>query len=75
MPEVRGLLADENLGGQLGYLLERFEKLGLLPYVRAAGVRFESFEALGLPVGTDDRTVWRRCQREGWILWTDNPQP
>ena len=65
-------MADENLGGQLRHLRERFAQFGLLPHVGAAGLRFEPFAALGLPVGTDDRTVRRRCQAEGWALWTDN---
>lgn len=36
------------------------------------GFEVEPFDALSLPVGTDDRTVWRRCRAEGWILRTDN---
>ena len=72
LPPVRGLLADENLGGQLLELRRRIAERKLAEVIEFYGFEVEPFAALGLPTGTEDRTVWRRCQAAGWVLWTDN---
>jgi hypothetical protein len=33
---------------------------------------FVTFPELGLPRDLDDRSLWHRCQQEGWVLLTDN---
>ena len=35
-------------------------------------VQFVVLSDIGLPLDVDDRTLWQRCQSEGWVLLTDN---
>ena len=67
---MRGLLADVNLQGHLRFLRARLIGLGLADLL--GDPEFAVFPAVGLADDLDDRSVWRFCQSEGWVLWTDN---
>ena len=36
------------------------------------GIRFVTFQTLQLSPQLDDRKLWILCQRDGWVLLTDN---
>lgn len=69
---MRGLLADVNVQGHLPYLLHLLESLGLAGLLGEIGLRLVTFGDLGLDRGLGDRPLWRFCQDEGWVLFTDD---
>jgi hypothetical protein len=69
---MRGLLADVNVQGHLPYLRRLMEGQGLLEILTELGISLVIFPDVGLDRGTDDRTLWRFCQANGWVLFTDN---
>ena len=69
---MQGLLADVNVQGhlrQLRYLLNAVE-LGRI--LDALDIRLIAFPEIQLDPNLDDRRLWDFCQREGWVLFTDN---
>ena len=68
----RGLLADVNVQGHLPYLRQLIENLGLWAILAALNLEFAIFPDLGLTPDLDDRSLWNRCQQDGWILFTEN---
>lgn len=69
---MQGLLSDVNVQGHLAYLRQRLDALGLWPVLAACDLTFATFADLQLPADLDDRSLWNRCQRDGWILFTEN---
>ena len=69
---MRGLLADVNVQGHLPYLRQLLETLQLWVFLMELPLDFATFADLQLPHNLDDRTLWNRCQRDGWVLFTDN---
>lgn len=67
---MRGLLADVNVQGHIGYLERLIQHLRLAELLD--GIQFATFPDLGLSRHLDDRTLWEFCQREGWVLFTEN---
>ncbi len=67
-----GLLADENLQGHLPYLRHLFESLDLWGVLSVLSIQLATFPDIKLSRGTDDRTLWNRCQKDGWVLFTEN---
>ena len=67
-----GLLADVNVQGHLPYLRQLLETLELWPVLAELNVAFVTFADLEPPRGLDDRTLWNHCQRDGWVLFTEN---
>jgi hypothetical protein len=67
-----GLLADVNVQGHLPYLRRLMEGQGLLEILTEMGISLVTFPDLGLARATDDRTLWRFCQENHWVLFTDN---
>ncbi len=67
-----GLLADVNLQGHLPYLRRLMEAQGLMEIMTQLDISLAIFPDLGLDRGTDDRTLWRFCQENGWVLFPDN---
>jgi len=45
---------------------------GLLEVLTELDISLATFPDLGLDRGTDDRTLWRYCQDNDWVLFTDN---
>ena len=69
---MRGLLADVNLQGHLDRLRRRIAALGLWLVLDELGLTFATFADLGLAADLDDRSIWRFCQDQGWVLFTAN---
>lgn len=70
--QLRGLLADVNVQGHLPYLRRLLEKLDLWSVLAELHLDLVTFPILQLPRDLDDRTLWNRCQQNGWVLFTDN---
>ena len=68
--EVKGLLADVNVQGHLRYLEKVLIALGLWPVLQELELRFVTFRDLDLDRRLNDRSLWRICQEEKWVLFT-----
>lgn len=69
---MRGLLVDVNVQGHLPYLRQLLESLGLGSVLAEIPLNLVTFPDLPFPRDLDDRSLWNRCQRDGWVLFTDN---
>lgn len=69
---MRGLLADVNVQGHSLYLRRLLETLDLWGVLAELHLDFATFTDLQLPRDLDDRSLWNRCQQEGWVLFTEN---
>lgn len=69
---MRGLLADVNVQGHLSYLHGLLEALDLWTVLAELELRLATLSELNLPRDLDDRTLWKRCQQDGWLLFTEN---
>jgi len=69
---MHGLLADVNVQGHLPYLRHLLEALDLWPIIEALSLRLVTFRDLQLARNYDDRSLWGRCQHDGWVLFTEN---
>ena len=69
---MRGLLADVNVQGHSAYLRQLLEVLDLWPVLAELGLTFATFADLALPRNLVDRSLWHRCQQDGWFLFTED---
>ncbi|MGH7138530.1 MAG: hypothetical protein ACREHD_22505 [Pirellulales bacterium] len=69
---MRGLLADANVQGHQARIAKLLERSGLWDILVEIGLEFAELSDIGLPHDVDDRTLWQRCQDDGWVLFTDN---
>lgn len=69
---MRGMLADVNVQGHLPYLRLLLETLDLWPVLTELRLGLVTFPDLNLPRDLDDRSLWNRCQQDGWVLFTEN---
>ena len=69
---MRGLLADVNVQGHLPYIRHLLKVLDLMPVLEDLRLVLATFPDLQLPRGLDDRSLWNRCQQDGWVLFTEN---
>jgi hypothetical protein len=69
---MRGLLADVNVQGHVPYLRQLLVNLDLWPVLAELQISLVTFRDLQFPSGIDDRSLWKRCQLEGWVLFTEN---
>jgi hypothetical protein len=69
---VQGLLADVNVQGHLPRLRHALQALDLEGVLEELNLRLVTFTDLGLARDLDDRSLWNFCQREGWVLLTEN---
>ena len=69
---MRGMLADVNVQKHLYYLRGLLEKLGLWEVLAELKLELVTFLDLNLPNDLDDRSLWNRCQKDGWVLFTEN---
>ncbi len=69
---MRGLLTDVNVQGHLAYLVRLLSAAELLPFLNESGIELVTFRDLNLHPETSDRELWELCQRDGWVLLTEN---
>jgi hypothetical protein len=69
---MQGLLVDVNVQGHLPYLYRRLNSLGLWTVLSDLKLKLVTFSDLQVPRDLDDRSLWNRCQHEGWVLFTEN---
>jgi hypothetical protein len=69
---MRGVLADINVVAQARALLLILASDTWRDLWTELGLAVETFASLGLPFDAPDSLIWRRCQREGVVLMTDN---
>ncbi len=69
---MRGLLTDINVQGHMLYLRRLLEILDLWDVLAASKIDFVTFSDLRITPDLDDRSLWNLCQREGWVLLTEN---
>jgi hypothetical protein len=69
---VRGLLADTNAQGHAAYLHQLLKSMGLMEILEAVGIDLLVFADVGLPSEIDDRSLWKWCQQNRLVLFTDN---
>ncbi len=69
---MRGLLADVNVQGHLPYLIHLLEARDLRGVLESLELRLVTFPDIGLDRRIDDRTLWRYCQDEQWVLFTED---
>ncbi len=69
---MRGLLADTNVQGHALYLRRLIETLDLWSAIASFQLVLTTFSDLGLEHNLDDRSLWNRCQQDGWVLLTEN---
>jgi hypothetical protein len=69
---VGGLLADNNVQRHMLFLRDLLSAMDLLEVLDSIGCRFLTFGDVGLPFDIDDRTLWKRCQEDRLVLFTDN---
>jgi hypothetical protein len=69
---MQGLLADVNVQGHLLHVRYLLEALDLWSILEELNLRLVTFPELQVPRDIDDRSLWNRCQREGWVLFSEN---
>ncbi len=69
---MHGLLADNNVQRHMLHLRDLLNGMGLLDILDTVGVKFLTLSDVGLPFDIDDRTLWKRCQEDRLVLFTDN---
>jgi hypothetical protein len=71
-PTVKGLIADANIQGQVGYLVRRMQADAWADFWQALGLIVCRFEDVWLSGDSTDLEVWNACQAEQLGLITDN---
>jgi hypothetical protein len=69
---VKGILADNNVTGQVAYLVHLMQNEPWVDFWKELGLTLVRFDDLGLAATATDLEVWRRCQTDELLLITDN---
>jgi hypothetical protein len=69
---VKGILADNNVIGQVAYLVQLMQAEPWGGYWNELNLVLFHFPEVGLAATATDVEVWQRCQAEELILITDN---
>jgi hypothetical protein len=69
---VKGLLADNDVRGQVGYLVTRMQSEPWREFWQDLGLRLFHFEDLALAPTATDLEIWQRCRAEEIVLITGN---
>jgi hypothetical protein len=69
---VKGILADNNVIGQVAHLVHLMQAEPWVEFWRALDLNLRSFDDVGLLPTSSDTEVWQKCQDEKLILVTDN---
>jgi len=63
------ILSDENCEGQAEQIFRVLESLG---YVELLSLELKRLTEVGLKRRVDDRTIWKHCQKHGYLPLTGN---
>jgi predicted nuclease of predicted toxin-antitoxin system len=69
---VKGILADNNVIGQVAYLAQLMQSHGWEIFWQDLGLSLVRFQDVGLTAAATDVEIWHCCQAEELILITDN---
>ena len=69
---MKGILADNNVIGQVEYLVQRMQTHGWEVFWNDFGLALFHFDEIGLAISAADTEIWQRCQADELILITDN---
>ena len=69
---MRGLLADVNVQRHALLVRRLLQALDLWPLLAEKDLVFATLRDVELSVHLDDRAIWHFCQREAWVLFTEN---
>jgi hypothetical protein len=69
---VRGILADNIVIGQVGYLVRLMQSDGWDTFWNDLGLSLAHFDEVGLLASSTDVEIWQCCQAHELILITDN---
>jgi hypothetical protein len=69
---VKGILADNNVIGQVAYLVQLMQAAPWGDFWIELGLVLCRFDDVGLAPNAADVEIWQRCQVEKLILITDN---
>ena len=69
---MKGILADNDIRGQVEYLVSLMEAEPWTEFWRDLNLRVFQLEDLGLDAAAADTDVWMRCQAEELVLITGN---
>lgn len=70
--DLHGMLADTNVQRHQQYVRALLEKQQLWPILTELRIEFLTFGEVGVSTDLDDRALWKLCQENGWLLFTDN---
>jgi hypothetical protein len=69
---VKGILADNNVIGQVAWLAQLMQSEPWTEFWQHLGLALYQFEDVGLAGTAKDTEIWQRCQELELILITDN---
>ena len=69
---MKGILADNNVIGQVAYLVEMMQAEGWEDFWNELGLVLVRFDDVGLAIDASDLEIWQRGQADELILITDN---
>jgi len=69
---VKGILADNNVIGQVAYLVQMMQAEGWEDFWSELGLVLLQFDDVDLAINASDLEIWQRCQADELILITDN---
>lgn len=69
---MKGILADNNIKGQVQYLVELMRSPVWLEIWESLNLTVDTFESLGLTDSISDADLWKECQKHELILLTRN---
>lgn len=69
---LKGVLADVNTEGHVDFLMAVAQAAPWEGLWRELGLTYARFSDVGLGRRAPDAEIWQLCQREEWLLITDN---
>ena len=69
---MKGVLADVNIEGHVDYIIAIARRAPWADLWQELGLVYTTFGDVGLDRQATDAEIWRFCQREGYVLITDN---
>jgi len=69
---LRGILADNNVIGQVAYLVQLMQAEPWSDFWKELGLSLRRFDEVGLAPTASDVDIWQCCQAHELILITDN---